>query len=290
MSIKERARIFCAHKGIKVADFERASNLSNGYLNNVRKSPSLEKVEGIRVAYPDLNVHWLITGQGEMLKTQSMNTVVTGDVSGNGNQIVAGNNNHIATPHPKPEDLEVIDAEEVEIKETIILGADVINKVGVDLRKELKKSPEDMVLDVEVKPTQDVLPPHEVKIYTENDEMASDIEPNDPVFAHLIPSPKLFKPRHMYLVNLEYGSVVRWVVPEGEDHIRLVSRKGSDVVPISSVKAMFEVVAITKRPKTLPIDLTTESQRMERKESQLNTMLEQQGRLIGIIEGQIKHE
>jgi transcriptional regulator with XRE-family HTH domain len=190
----------------------------------------------------------------------------------------------------KEEGIEEATAEEVEIKETIILGADAINKVGVDLRKELKKSPEDMVLDVEVKPTQDVLPPHEVKIYTENDEMASDIEPNDPVFAHLIPSPKLFKPRHMYLVNLEYGSVVRWVVPEGEDHIRLVSRKGSDVVPISSVKAMFEVVAITKRPKTLPIDLTTESQRMERKESQLNTMLEQQGRLIGIIEGQIKHE
>lgn len=190
----------------------------------------------------------------------------------------------------KEEGIEETTAEEVEIKETIILGADAINKVGVDLRKELKKSPEDMVLDVEVKPTQDVLPPHEVKIYTENDEMASDIEPNDPVFAHLIPSPKLFKPRHMYLVNLEYGSVVRWVVPEGEDHIRLVSRKGSDVVPISSVKAMFEVVAITKRPKTLPIDLTTESQRMERKESQLNTMLEQQGRLIGIIEGQIKHE
>lgn len=190
----------------------------------------------------------------------------------------------------KEEGIEEATTEEVEIKETIILGADAINKVGVDLRKELKKSPEDMVLDVEVKPTQDVLPPHEVKIYTENDEMASDIEPNDPVFAHLIPSPKLFKPRHMYLVNLEYGSVVRWVVPEGEDHIRLVSRKGSDVVPISSVKAMFEVVAITKRPKTLPIDLTTESQRMERKESQLNTMLEQQGRLIGIIEGQIKHE
>lgn len=190
----------------------------------------------------------------------------------------------------KERDIEEATAEEVEIKETIILGADAINKVGVDLRKELKKSPEDMVLDVEVKPTQDVLPPHEVKIYTENDEMASDIEPNDPVFAHLIPSPKLFKPRHMYLVNLEYGSVVRWVVPEGEDHIRLVSRKGSDVVPISSVKAMFEVVAITKRPKTLPIDLTTESQRMERKESQLNTMLEQQGRLIGIIEEQIKHE
>lgn len=190
----------------------------------------------------------------------------------------------------KEEGIEETTAEEVEIKETIILGADAINKVGIDLRKELKKSPEDMVLDVEVKPTQDVLPPHEVKIYTENDEMASDIEPNDPVFAHLIPSPKLFKPRHMYLVNLEYGSVVRWVVPEGEDHIRLVSRKGSDVVPISSVKAMFEVVAITKRPKTLPIDLTTESQRMERKESQLNTMLEQQGRLIGIIEGQIKHE
>lgn len=129
MSIKERARIFCAHKGIKVADFERASNLSNGYLNNVRKSPSLEKVEGIRVAYPDLNVHWLITGQGEMLKTQSTNTVVTGDVSGNGNQIVAGSHNHLAAPKAE-------EVEEIETLEAIpVITTDQAKAPGVDVKE-----------------------------------------------------------------------------------------------------------------------------------------------------------
>lgn len=41
-------------------------------------------------AFPDLNPHWLITGEGEMLVTQG-NTVVTGDISGNGNTVAGGN-------------------------------------------------------------------------------------------------------------------------------------------------------------------------------------------------------
>lgn len=288
MSIKERARIFCAHKGIKVADFERASNLSNGYLNNVRKSPSLEKVEGIRVAYPDLNVHWLITGQGEMLKTQSANTVVTGDVSGNGNQFVAGNNNHIGVAaNPKPEDVEVLEAEDVELplKETYILTPEIINQEGLDIQKELNEG----TLEVQIKPTQDVLPPHEFKIYTENDEMAPDIEVNDPVFARPILTPALFKPRYMYFVDLDIGAVVRWVDWANEDKslVRLISRKAIDVVPLASIKSMAEIVVITKRPKTLPLDIEPAERKFEKKEQQLNTLLEQQGELIGIIKEQI---
>lgn len=293
-TVKERLTEYLKAKRISKSEFGKVVGVSNAYVSAIRKTISTEKIQSIAASYPDLNIEWLLTGEGEMLKTQSANSVVTGDVSGNGNQFVAGNNNVLSdrqgnyTAHPKSEDVEVVEAEEVEIKETIVLGADIINQEGVDLGKELHKAPEEMALDVEVKPTQDVLPPHEVKIYTENDEMAPDIEPNDPVFARLIPSPKLYKPRYMYLVNLEYGSVVRWVVPESNGCIRLVSRKGSDVVTLASVKAMFEVVAITKRPKTMPIDLTTEEQRIERKETQIDTILHQQGELISIIKKQVK--
>lgn len=284
-TVKERLEFFLKSEKISNSEFGRRIGACASYVASIRKSISPDKIEGIAENWPDLNIEWLLTGEGEMLKSQSTKAPTTSTDQNNNNVLSDRQGNY--TAHPKTEDVEVVDTEEVEIKETIVLGADIINQEGVDLGKELHKAPEDMALDVEVKPTQDVLPPHEVKIYTENDEMSPDIEPNDPVFARLIPSPKLYKPRYMYLVNLEYGSVVRWVVPESDGCIRLVSRKGSDVVTLASVKAMFEVVAITKRPKTMPIDLTTEEQRIERKEAQIDTILHQQGELIGIIKEQI---
>ena len=284
-TVKERLESFLKLEKISKTEFGKRIGVSASYVTGIRKSLAQEKISSIAREWPDLNIEWLLTGEGEMLKSQSTKAPTTSTEQNNNNVLSDRQGGY--TTHPKTEDVEVVETEEVEIKETIVLGADIINQTGVDLSKELHKAPEEMVLDVEVKPTQDVLPPHEVKIYTENDEMAPDIGPNDPVFARLIPSPKLYNPRYMYFVNLEYGSVVRWVVPESDGYIRLVSRKGSDVVKLASVKAMFEVVAITKRPKTMPIDLTTEEQRIERKEAQIDTILHQQGELIGIIKEQI---
>lgn len=288
MNVKERLKKFIASKGLGQKAFEIECGLSNGYVNNIRRSVTIEKARQILERYPELNINWLMTGQGEMLKTQSANTVVTGDVSGNGNQFVAGNNNHIGVAaNPKPEDVEVLEAEDVELplKETYILTPEIINQEGLDIQKELNEG----TLEVQIKPTQDVLPPHEFKIYTENDEMAPDIEVNDPVFARPILTPALFKPRYMYFVDLDIGAVVRWVDWANEDKslVRLISRKAIDVVPLASIKSMAEIVVITKRPKTLPLDIEPAERKFEKKEQQLNTLLEQQGELIGIIKEQI---
>lgn len=286
MDVKNRLKKFLQHENLGQKAFEEYCGFANGYVNNIRRSITPTKLQQIALRFPHLNTGWLMTGEGEMLKTQSTNSVITGNVSGNGNQFVAGNNNHIgATPHPKPEDLEVIDAEEVELKETYILTPEIVNQEGIDIQKELN----DGTLEVQVKPTQDVLPPHEFKIYTENDEMAPDIEVNDPVFARRIKEPALFKPRYMYFVDLDIGAVVRWVDWANEEKtlVRLISRKAVDIVPIDSVKSMAEIVVITKRPKTLPVDIEPTERKFEKKEQQLNTLLEQQGELIGIIKEQI---
>lgn len=285
-TVRERLTEYLKVKKISKSAFGRAIDASSAFVTSIRKTIGAEKIQAIALNFPDLNIEWLLTGEGDMLKTQSTNSVVTGNVSGNGNQFVAGNNNHIgATPHPKPEDLEVIDAEEVELKETYILTPEIVNQEGIDIQKELNNG----TLEVQVKPTQDVLPPHEFKIYTENDEMAPDIEVNDPVFARRIKEPALFKPRYMYFVDLDIGAVVRWVDWANEEKtlVRLISRKAVDIVPIASVKSMAEIVVITKRPKTLPVDIEPTERKFEKKEQQLNTLLEQQGELIGIIKEQI---
>ncbi len=115
MNVKERLKKFIASKGLGQKAFEIECGLSNGYVNNIRRSVTIEKARQILERYPELNINWLMTGQGEMLKTQSTNTVVTGDVSGNGNQFVAGNNNVLQdkatdyTADPKAEDAEIIE-------------------------------------------------------------------------------------------------------------------------------------------------------------------------------------
>lgn len=56
--------------GISVNSFERSCGLSVGYLRQLRKEPSREKIKSIILAFPQLDEQWLLTGEGEMLRSQ----------------------------------------------------------------------------------------------------------------------------------------------------------------------------------------------------------------------------
>ena len=66
-SVKERIIIFIKKKGISQKKFETLAKLSNGYLNNLKHSPTVDKLHSILNAFPELNRTWLLTGEGEML-------------------------------------------------------------------------------------------------------------------------------------------------------------------------------------------------------------------------------
>lgn len=68
MGQKERLVEFQLSLGITKAEFERISNLSNGYINKLKGNIGDEKLDGILKAFPQLNRVWLLTGDGEMLK------------------------------------------------------------------------------------------------------------------------------------------------------------------------------------------------------------------------------
>ncbi|WP_299764591.1 hypothetical protein [uncultured Dokdonia sp.] len=68
MSIKTRTRLFVESQQITIKAFERSINASNGYINNITRSISLEKIDLIVEKYPILNIEWLLTGKGDMLK------------------------------------------------------------------------------------------------------------------------------------------------------------------------------------------------------------------------------
>lgn len=69
VSVKQRLIQFIKYKGIGQGKFEKTVGLSNGYINQLRHSPSPQKIQMIIGAYPDLNQSWLLTGEGEMLNS-----------------------------------------------------------------------------------------------------------------------------------------------------------------------------------------------------------------------------
>lgn len=77
-TIKERLLLYIKHLGIGQGKFESMCKLANGYVNNIRKSISPEKLQQIALHNPDLNTGWLMTGEGCMLKSNSQ---AIGDIS-----------------------------------------------------------------------------------------------------------------------------------------------------------------------------------------------------------------
>ena len=70
-SVKGRLRLFIKYKGIPVLTFEKKCGMGNGYVNGIRSSISPEKSKIIATAFPELNMGWVLTGEGEMLKKQA---------------------------------------------------------------------------------------------------------------------------------------------------------------------------------------------------------------------------
>ncbi len=67
MSVKERIKLFLEYKGMSQSAFEKRCGLSNGYVNNFRKSISDDILQKVVLTFPELNPVWLRMGEGKML-------------------------------------------------------------------------------------------------------------------------------------------------------------------------------------------------------------------------------
>lgn len=68
MSVADRLKEYIGYKKTTNAEFERTIGASNGYINSIRKSIGIDKLEQIEQKFPDLNTQWLLKGEGEMLR------------------------------------------------------------------------------------------------------------------------------------------------------------------------------------------------------------------------------
>lgn len=72
MNHKERLKEFLTYKDIGQNKFADNVGISAGYINNLKDSIGSKIINKISGAYPELNIGWLLTGEGEMLKDISI--------------------------------------------------------------------------------------------------------------------------------------------------------------------------------------------------------------------------
>lgn len=88
--MNERINVFIQSLGITVSEFERICNLSNGAVSKMGDNTRTSTIDKISKIYPSLNITWLRTGEGEMIKGQVSQTS-----HGNNSPNINGNGNHL---------------------------------------------------------------------------------------------------------------------------------------------------------------------------------------------------
>lgn len=92
--MKERILQFIDYKGFSKNKFYKETGLSNGILDK-KSGLTSESIEKIYSKYPEINIEWLLTGKGEMLRTSSQNISQNGNTNVNNGHNVSGQGNVI---------------------------------------------------------------------------------------------------------------------------------------------------------------------------------------------------
>lgn len=69
MSVKDRLLDFVVYTGLSRRKFQERINVSNSYIQNISEGIGADVMNRISIQFPDLNTSWLLTGEGEMLKS-----------------------------------------------------------------------------------------------------------------------------------------------------------------------------------------------------------------------------
>ena len=68
MSVKERLKTFIRYRGVGERQFCRSIGVSESFVSAMRISLQPDKITRIIHQYPELNIYWLLTGEGSMIQ------------------------------------------------------------------------------------------------------------------------------------------------------------------------------------------------------------------------------
>ncbi len=68
MSVKERLKTFIRYRGVGERQFCRTIGVSESFVSAMRKSLQPDKITSIIHQFPELNMNWVLTGEGSMIQ------------------------------------------------------------------------------------------------------------------------------------------------------------------------------------------------------------------------------
>lgn len=287
MEIKERLKKFCEHRNLKIGTFCRVARISNGYFNQVRGEIGYETREKIKDSFPDLNINWLQTGEGTMLNTQPAvmspypaegHSVVTGDVTGDGNTFVAGNGNSIAAAG------EAVVAEITPTGEVSIINRppvvpdSVARRPNYDLMKWVE-SGEDHAQHVFN--ITEILRKTKFIVKTTNNAMAPTLFQNEFVFMKPMPDGMLITDGDIYGIDTKHrGMLIRHLYDQGEYYLARPKNQqeyGDIEIPKREVIRLYIIL----------FHGSTQMSSMPSNEAERDRQITQQGEQINTLIGQL---
>lgn len=72
-AMNDRIRAYISYKGLSVRKFEASIEVKNGYIQNFGGGSRVDTIESILKKYPELNLYWLLTGEGDMIAGEDIN-------------------------------------------------------------------------------------------------------------------------------------------------------------------------------------------------------------------------
>lgn len=168
--------------------------------------------------------------------------------------------------HPKREDVEIIEAEEVPI-----ISQDIARMPNIDIFSAVKSGE----LDVQRKTYAEILPSFDAKVYAYSSAMSPVINPGDPMLVRLIPKDSHIIPGEIYLIDTPAGLIARTAKESGDTIIctALNPAYGEVVLPREQIFSIAQVVMVLKRPTNASFQDHILSAAIERRDKQIDNAL-----------------
>lgn len=292
-TVKERLEFFLKSKKISKTDFGKAVGVSNSFVSSMRKSLGPDKIQSIAQNYPDLNVEWLLTGEGDMLKSQSAKAPTPSTEQNNNNVLSDRQGGY--TADPKAEDVEIIESEEgAIIPEPVIVPPSIMQRPDTDAKKWVESR--EAQANADRLQIAGILKATDMVWKVEDEAMQPTLFQGEYVLIKEMYDEARIIDGRVYAIDTKYhGNLIRRVYDEGGTYrLEPINKVGFSAVTIDKeggFNRRYRILCHLSTEISILPDVEEERRKgdevIERRDRQINTLLEQQGELIGIIKEQI---
>lgn len=285
MTMKNRLLEFIKSKDISNRRFLLKCGLSETYINTLTGNPSGDTIAKIEEAYPDLNIQWLKTGEGEMLKVPAVLTVYN-PTAEDAKAVEPGMELKMYPAEIVEEIREEVKAEIEEAESIPIISSKVANDVSVNVRKFVEKRGDEME---RIKP-KDLIGEANIAERIRKGSMMPTFMPGDIVFVQFLDDKRVISDGHTYYFDLAgRPTIIRKVKFEG-DKLRLIAENpefGDIITTFDDIENVADIVGMFRSffsNQYADIEAVR-----RRKDEQVDKLIEQNGEALRIISSMIKN-